>query len=424
MSVLKRSIPVVIVGGGQAGLCASYYLTKSKIEHVVLERSQRFHSWKNDRWDSFCLVTPNWQCRMPDWHYNGDDPNGYMVKDEIVNYLEDFANSFKPPIHEGTTVEKVDRDKDGKFFVKTSESEWIADSVILATGSYDLQTKPEFAQNLNPDVFQISSKSYKRPSDIPDGVCLVVGTGQSGVQMMEDLWIAGREVRLCVGTAPRSPRIYRGRDATDWLFEIGEYSKTIGEQPNPKLTESKTNHYLSGRNGGHEIDLREFALKGLKLYGSVCNMNENLIQFKKDLNKNLDRADESYLRICKMIDDYIDKKNIDAPQKPLFEKKWLPKEEIEFLNIKKENITSILWCTGFKTDYSWLKIDCLDSTGRPIHQRGVSDEQGLYFLGLNWLHTWGSGRFLSVAEDAEFLVQNIKENLSSSKNKTSCFQSA
>ena len=258
MSVQKRSIPVVIVGGGQAGLCASYYLTKSKIEHVVLERSQRFHSWKNDRWDSFCLVTPNWQCRMPDWHYNGDDPNGYMVKDEIVNYLEDFANSFKPPIHEGASVEKVDRDKDGKFFVKSSESDWIADSVILATGSYDLQTKPEFAQNLNPDVVQISSKSYKRPSDIPDGVCLVVGTGQSGVQMMEDLWIAGREVRLCVGTAPRSPRIYRGRDATDWLFEIGEYSKTIGEQPNPKLTESKTNHYLSGRDGGHEIDLREF----------------------------------------------------------------------------------------------------------------------------------------------------------------------
>ena len=410
---------VVVVGGGQAGLSASHQLCKSGIKHVVLERSKRFHSWKKDRWDSFCLVTPNWQCRLPEWHYRGDDPNGYMVKDEIVDYLEGFANSFQPPIQEGVRVTSVERWSDGKILINTSETRWIADFVILATGSYDLQLKPDFAKNLNPDIVQVSSKSYKNPSDIPDGTCLVIGTGQSGVQMMEDLWLEGRKVRLSVGSAPRSPRMYRGRDATDWLYEIGEYSKTIEQQPDPKQTEAKTNHYLSGRNGGHEIDLREFALKGLKLYGTVCNFDHDRIFFEPNLEINLDRADDSYLKICRMIDDYIESEEIVAPEKPVFTKKWKPSKEITSLDMASEGITSVLWCTGFKPDYSWLKIDCLDGRERPIHKRGITQEKGVYFLGLNWLNTWGSGRFLSVADDAEFLVEDIKNKLTitdSSKN--------
>ena len=419
MQESAHTIKVVVVGGGQAGLSASYFLSKSGIEHVVLERSQRFHSWKNDRWDSFCLVTPNWQCRLPEWPYTGHDPTGYMVKDDIVDYLEGFANSFEPPIQEGVRVTDVERCPDGKISITTNKSRWLADFVILATGSYDLQVKPDFSKNLNPDIVQISSKSYKRPSDIPDGTCLVIGTGQSGVQMMEDLWMEGRDVRLSVGSAPRSPRVYRGRDATDWLYEIGEYSKTIEEQADPRHTEAKTNHYLSGRDGGHEIDLRDFALKGLKLYGTVSHIQNDHIFFKSDLEENLDQADESYLKICRMIDDYIETEGIDAPDIPVFTKKWKPAKETPSLNMTTEGITSILWCTGFKPDYSWLKIDCLDERGRPIHKRGITSQSGVYFLGLNWLNTWGSGRFLSVADDAEFLVDNIKINLrsiDSSKN--------
>ena len=419
MQESAQTIKVVVVGGGQAGLSASYFLSKSGIEHVVLERSQRFHSWKNDRWDSFCLVTPNWQCRLPEWPYTGHDPTGYMVKDDIVDYLEGFANSFEPPIQEGVRVTDVERFPDGKISITTNKSRWLADFVILATGSYDLQVKPDFSKNLNPDIVQISSKSYKRPSDIPEGTCLVIGTGQSGVQMMEDLWIEGKDVRLSVGSAPRSPRVYRGRDATDWLYEIGEYSKTIEEQADPRHTEAKTNHYLSGRDGGHEIDLRDFALKGLKLYGTVSHIQNDHIFFKSDLEENLDQADESYLKICRMIDDYIETEGIDAPDIPVFTKKWKPAKETPSLNMTTEGITSILWCTGFKPDYSWLKIDCLDERGRPIHKRGITSQSGVYFLGLNWLNTWGSGRFLSVADDAEFLVDNIKNNLrsiDSSKN--------
>ncbi|MBP52848.1 MAG: FAD-dependent oxidoreductase [Opitutae bacterium] len=409
MGKINRTVSVVVVGGGQAGLSASYYLCKSGIDHVVLERSKRFHSWKNDRWDSFCLVTPNWQCRLPNWPYNGNDPDGYMNKNELIDYLEGFAKSFNAPLLEGIKVTEVSRSSAGKFQVETSDYSWTASQVILATGSYDVQKKPSFSDNLSPRISQIGSKHYKSPADIPEGMCLVVGTGQSGVQMMEDLWLAGRQVSLSVGSAPRSPRLYRGKDSTDWLYEIGEYSKSIDQQPDPKTTEAKTNHYLSGRDGGHEIDLRKFAQSGLALYGTVSKIEGEKIYFSPDLEANLDLADKSYLRICELIDDYIEKNSIDAPAKPTFKKLWRPEKEVALIDAKEKNITSVIWCTGFTPDYSWLKIDCLDERGRPIHKRGVSNQEGLFFLGLNWLHTWGSGRFLSVADDAEYVVSKIAQ---------------
>ncbi len=409
MGKINRTVSVVVVGGGQAGLSASYYLCKSGIDHVVLERSKRFHSWRNDRWDSFCLVTPNWQCRLPNWPYNGNDPDGYMNKNELIDYLEGFAKSFNAPLLEGIKVTEVSRSSAGKFQVETSDYSWTASQVILATGSYDVQKKPSFSDNLSPRISQIGSKHYKSPADIPEGMCLVVGTGQSGVQMMEDLWLAGRQVSLSVGSAPRSPRLYRGKDSTDWLYEIGEYSKSIDQQPDPKTTEAKTNHYLSGRDGGHEIDLRKFAQSGLALYGTVSKIEGEKIYFSPDLEANLDLADKSYLRICELIDDYIEKNSIDAPAKPTFKKLWRPEKEVALIDAKEKNITSVIWCTGFTPDYSWLKIDCLDERGRPIHKRGVSNQEGLFFLGLNWLHTWGSGRFLSVADDAEYVVSQIAQ---------------
>ncbi len=411
MGKINRTVSVVVVGGGQAGLSASYYLCKSGIDHVVLERSKRFHSWKNDRWDSFCLVTPNWQCRLPNWPYNGNDPDGYMNKNELIDYLEGFAKSFNAPLLEGIKVTEVSRSSAGKFQVETSDYSWTASQVILATGSYDVQKKPSFSDNLSPRISQIGSKHYKSPADIPEGMCLVVGTGQSGVQMMEDLWLAGRQVSLSVGSAPRSPRLYRGKDSTDWLYEIGEYSKSIDQQPDPKTTEAKTNHYLSGRDGGHEIDLRKFAQSGLALYGTVSKIEGEKIYFSPDLEANLDLADKSYLRICELIDDYIEKNSIDAPAKPTFKKLWRPEKEVALIDAKEKNITSVIWCTGFTPDYSWLKIDCLDERGRPIHKRGVSNQEGLFFLGLNWLHTWGSGRFLSVADDAEYVVSQIAQKI-------------
>ncbi|MEM9643079.1 MAG: MSMEG_0569 family flavin-dependent oxidoreductase [Pseudomonadota bacterium] len=407
----RTHVDVLIIGAGQAGMSASWYLCRANVSHVLLERHTRFHAWKAQRWDSFCLVTPNWQCQLPGFPYNGDDPEGFMLKDEIVDYVEGFAKSFDAPVHEGVNVTRVERGSDGTFEVDTDSGFWSADHVIVASGGYDRPITPPFAADLDPSIKQLHSRDYRRPDDIPPGRCLVVGTGQSGVQLMEDLRIAGRDVALAVGPAPRSPRSYRGRDATDWLHEMGYYDRTIAEQPDPKATEAKTNHYMSGRDGGHEIDLRKFARDGLPLYGSVTGMNGTQITFAPDLAQNLDDADNSYLGIRDMIDSYVDEQGIDAPSEPPFEKVWYPETEITGIDAREGGITSVLWCIGFRPDYSWLRVPCLDRGGRPVHTRGICDEPGVYFLGLGWLHTWGSGRFLSVGDDAAHVTDAIVEKL-------------
>lgn len=399
-------IPVLIVGAGQAGLSASYHLTRRGIEHVVLERFRAFHSWREDRWDSFCLVTPNWQCRLPDHPYSGPDPHGFMLKDEIVAYCDDFAATFDAPLREGVTVTRIDHQPDGRFFVATTAGDWIAEQLIIASGGYDTPIMPAYAAMLDPSILQIHSKDYRRPSQLPDGATLVIGSGQSGVQLMEDLHLAGREVHLAVGRAPRSPRLYRGRDATDWLYDAGHYDLTIDKHPDPVRAVSKTNHYMTGRDGGHEIDLRRFALEGVRLYGSVAGMTGSGVQFLPDLGANLDAADASYLGIRNSIDAYIATHKIEAPEEPPFEKVWRPEVEVTELDCASLGITSVIWAIGFRPDYSWINVDVFQD-GRPNFRRGICEVPGFHFLGLGWLNTWGSGRFLGVGDDAEYLVDHI-----------------
>lgn len=400
-------IPCVIIGGGQAGLSASYHLKQRGVDHVVLEKHRIAHAWRDQRWDSFCLVTPNWQCRLPDFPYAGDDPEGYMLKDEIVDYLEAFASSFDPPVIEGTTVERVARRHDGRFEVSASTGDWICDDVVIATGGYDMPIIPPYAGKLDASILQMQTTEYRNPEQMPEGAVLVVGTGQSGVQLMEDLRIAGREVHLAVGPAPRSPRMYRGRDATDWLHEMGHYDLTVDNHPLGIEARAKTNHYMTGRDGGHEIDLRQFALDGLSLYGSLAGFEGTTARFLPDLEANLDDADKSYCGIRDAIDGYIAEKGIDAPAAQPFEKVWRPEREVVELDLAAAGITSVLWCIGFRADYAWIDLDVFDDHWRPEFDRGVCDVPGAYFLGLGWLNTWGSGRFLAVGEDAGYLAECI-----------------
>ena len=410
-AVLAAHYPVVIVGGGQAGLCTSHYLKLQGVAHVVLEKHRVAHAWRNDRWDSFCLVTPNWQCRLPDFPYAGPDPQGYMPKDEIVAYLEGFAAKLQPPVIEGVHVTRVSRHLSGAFEVETSVGACMADHVVVATGGYDLPIVPPCAYSLPDSVTQVHSVNYRNPEQLPAGGVLVVGTGQSGVQIMEDLHLAGRAVHLAVGSAPRSPRMYRGRESTEWLNALGFYGLTVDKHPLGDEARHKTNHYLSGRDGGHEIDLRRFALKGVKLYGSLDDIQGGLVSFKPDLTKNLDEADEVYCSIRCDIDKYIEKVGIDAPLEPAFEKVWAAADDPTQLNLASAGITSIVWAIGFKADYRWIDLSAFDGRGHPRFERGVSPVPGLYFLGLPWLNTWGSGRFLGVADDAQHLAGVIGSRL-------------
>lgn len=399
--------PVIIIGGGQAGLSMSYCLKERGIEHIIFEKHSIGHEWRSRRWDSFCLVTPNWQCQLPGFPYPGTDPDGFMPKAEIVNYLESYAAMFAPPIKEGVTVTKVCQTEREGFAVSTSIGEYTSDRVVIAVSGYHLPKIPRLAERLPTSIHQLHSSAYKNPESLPDGSVLVVGTGQSGCQIAEDLHLAGKQVHLCVGGAPRSPRQYRGKDVVEWLDRMGYYDLSIDEHPQKATARSNTNHYLTGRDGGREIDLRKFALQGMKLHGRLKSITQTKLEFQADLRHNLDRADAVSENIKQNIDRFIEKEQITAPTELPYQPVWQPETEILDLDYITANIQTVIWSTGFQTDFSWVDLPVFSGNGYPHHDRGVTGLRGCYFIGLTWLHTWGSARFSGIARDANYLADHI-----------------
>lgn len=400
-------VPVIIIGAGQAGLAMSYHLTARRIRHLVLERFRAAHTWREQRWDSFCLVTPNWQCRLPGHPYSGADPDGFMVKAEIVEYLDDYIAKVAPPLREGVEVRRVVRDERARFQLETSEGTYQADQVVMATGGYHEAHLPAMSRALDPEIVQLNAANYKNARSLPDGAVLVVGSGQSGCQIAEDLHLSGRQVHLCVGSAPRVARRYRGRDVVWWLDRMGHYDMSIDKHPDGVAVRKKHNHYVTGRDGGRDIDLRKFAKEGMQLHGRLLDIDQHGLRLGDDLEQNLDRADATDNRIKNNIDDYIVRNQIEAPIEPRYEAVWKPLNRPSQLDLRAAKIRSVIWCIGFGIDYSYIELPVFDATGYPRHDRGVTPEQGLYFLGLPWQHTWGSGRFSGVGADAEHLANAI-----------------
>jgi putative flavoprotein involved in K+ transport len=404
-------ISVVIIGGGQAGLAASYCLRKRGVDdHIIFEKHRIAHSWRAKRWDSFCLVTPNHQCRLPGHPYQGDDPDGFMSKDEVVDYIERFAKSFRPPVLEGINVTSVTK-RDGYFHLTTNQGSWYCDDVIVATGGSHIPFVPAGADRIPSHIRQIHSVDYKRPTQIPAGETLIVGSGQSGVQIMEELHLAGRKVHLCLGNAPRSPRRYRGKDAVTWLEEMGEYITPLAGHPGLTNPLATTDPYLTGRDRGHPVDLRQFALEGVKLHGSVEDIDFDKINLRQDLAAKLDSADHAYNDICQRIDDYISANHLEAPGDSHYVPVWIPEIEPAELNFAANNITGIIWCTGFLPDFKFIKLPVFNMRGFPETDRGVTGIPGLYFLGLPWMHTWGSARFSGIAGDADHIASRIEASI-------------
>lgn len=402
---------VIVVGGGQAGLSASYYLQQERIDHLVLEKHSLTHTWRNQRWDAFSLVTPNWQCALPGYTYvddfKGTDPHGFMKKDEINEYLAGFVRSVNAPVREGVTVQRVVPRALGGFEVHTSQGEFTADQVIVASGGYHTPIIPRLAERLPAGIHQLHSEQYRNPDALPLGNVLVVGSGQSGAQIAEDLHLAGRKVYLAVGDAPRCARFYRGKDVVDWLAEMGYYEIGVDTHPLREGVRDNTNHYVTGRDGGRDIDLRKFALEGMELFGRLEGLQGTRMQFAENLGESLDNADAVYNRINGSIDKYIEENSIDAPTGERYQPNWLPEQERGELDLEAAGITSIIWCIGFSPDFTWVEAPVFNGRGHPVHQRGVTAQPGLYFLGLPWLYTWGSGRFSGVAKDARYLVDRI-----------------
>jgi putative flavoprotein involved in K+ transport len=399
--------PVVIVGGGQAGLAVSWYLTRAGVRHVVLERDTLMHNWADQRWDSFCLVTPNWQCRLPGYHYDGPEPEGFMVAKEIVEWLDGYVASFDPPVREHTAVASC-RPTAAGFEVRTGTGTTIvADQVVVATGGYHSPRRPRLAERLPESVVQVHSSGYRNPEQLPDGRVLVVGTGQSGAQIAEDLLLAGRDVHLAVGAAPRFARRYRGRDVISWMHDTGHYDKPVTDKPVEERTQDRTNHYVTGRDGGRDIDLRAFATQGMTLHGHLTDVSGGQLRFAGDLEASLDAADAVYNGINSLIDDHIAKYAIDVADGPSrYAPVWRP-YGYHGSRLPADEPAAVVWATGFTRDYRWLHAPVFDGAGHPVHLRGITPVEGLYFVGLPWLHTWGSGRFAGLERDADHLARAV-----------------
>lgn len=398
----------IIVGGGQAGLSLSFYLQQRSINHLVIEKKSPMHAWRNQRWDAFSLVTPNWQCALPGWPYAGNDPHGFMKKDEILTYLEGFKKYVNAPLLQETAVQRVSARSGAGFLIETAHASFTADQVVVASGGYHQPIIPRMAERIPKSVVQLHSEQYRNPAALPDGAVLVVGCGQSGAQIAEDLHVAGRKVVLATGNAPRCARFYRGKDVVDWLADMGYYDMAVHEHPLREGVRDNTNHYVTGRDGGRDIDLRKFALEGMELFGLLKDFDGEVLHFEGDLAANLDHADQIYRSINLSIDKFIAKMGIDAPAGETYMAPWYPPGERLSLNLKDAGITSVIWCIGFQPDFGWLDVPVFNGRGQPAHARGVTQHPGVYFLGLPWLHTWGSGRFSGVARDALYLAEQIE----------------
>lgn len=404
---MNQLIDTVIVGAGQAGLSASYYLKQHGREHIVIEKSNRpGHVWSDDRWDSFTLVTPNWSFQLPGAEYAGDDPGGFMHRDEVIREFQKYSNFNHLPISFNTEVLSISSLKDN-FLVATNETHYLAKNIVVATGLYQQPRIPGFANDLPTGIFQIPATKYRNPYLLPQGAVLVVGSGQSGAQIAEELNESGRKVFLSVGSAGRIPRRYRGKDGFDWTVITGFLDRTADVLPSP-ANRFIGNPHWSGKNGGHSLNLHKFCRDGIVLLGHVQTVENGVIKFAPDLKENLKKVDKFETDFVNTVDAAILIKQIQAPPEelPAYMDGFSAKEIFE-LNVVDENIKTVIWAGGMKFDFSLVKFPIFDEYGYPVETRGKTAVRGLYFLGLPWLHTMKSGTLFGVGGDAEFIANDI-----------------
>lgn len=406
---MGQSIETIIIGGGQAGLSTSYHLAQRGCEHIVLEQAaQAGNAWRNGRWDSFTLLTPNWSFRLPGAEYHGNAPNGFMARDDIVACFEQYVERFHLPVHYGVRVTSVDRKADGKgYLVRTEETAWEARHVVMATGLFQQPKIPSYRISLSAQITQLPSGQYRNPQALPPGAVLVVGSAQSGCQIAEELYQSGRRVYLCVGSAGRVPRLYRGKDIYEWLHLSGFLDRTADKLPSPKA-KFAGNPHVSGRDGGRTLNLHQYARDGVVLLGRLKGARDNTVWLADDLKDSLAKADTFEVEIAKLIDTFIAQNGLNAPPENLPQlRDGYDADAITELDMHSAGITTIIWAMGYVFDFSLVKLPICDSDGYPVQKRGVTDYPGLFFIGLPWLYKQKSGLLIGVGEDADFIASAI-----------------
>jgi putative flavoprotein involved in K+ transport len=418
-------VDVIIVGAGFAGLSTSYYLKKQGVEHIVLERGKAGESWRSQRWESFRLNSPNKLNTLPGADYKGNDPDGFAQLEDFVSSIEEYVKTHQLPVSENTIVLSVEKNDQSGFFTVTYSknnriSQYQCSQVIIASGSMSERKVPLFAGKISPSIKQLHTSEYRNAASLAEGNVLVIGGGQSGCQVAEDLADTGRKVYLSTSMVSRIPRRYRGKDIMDWLSMIKFFDAMPEEITDPQMLNSKPPH-LTGIGGGRTISLQSLAKKGVTILGRLESADEKNIVLQPNAAMHVRYADGFSAKVKEMIDGFIANLKIEAPL-PEADPEDMPDTDASCanpatsLNLAEHNITSVIWTTGFSGNYNYIKLPVLDQDGNPKHKHGVAEVEGVYFLGLPWLRKRKSIILFGIKEDAEFIAEKVYQN--SRKNKT------
>jgi len=407
-------VETVIIGGGHAGLTMSYSLSQLGREHVILERGRVGERWRSERWDSFHFQFPNWTIELPGYKYQCDNPDDFAPGHEVVRFLDHYAALIKAPVRCGVTVTSLEHgSRPGRYLIHTQDETIEAANVVVATGPFQRPVIPPVSAQVPPDVFQVDSSKYRNPDQLPPGAVLVVGAGSSGCQIAEELIESGHKVYLSVGRHRRVPRRYCGQDFSWWSSAMGIMDQTVDRLPSPEA-KNWPSPLLTPANGGHDVDLRRMAAGGVTLLGRLQSVSGTRLIIAPDLKESLAKGDVWFTDYKKSVDDYVTKTGMNVPEDRHSDEGVAEPDEISRplleLDLKAAGITSIVWATGFRNDFGWVKLPIFNATGEPVHRRGVTSFPGIYFLGLRWLYKRKSFFLIMAgpAEDAAYIAEHIK----------------
>jgi putative flavoprotein involved in K+ transport len=407
---------VVVIGGGQAGLSIGYYLRAAAREFVILERGRVGETWRSQRWDSFAVNTPNWANGLPGDPYEGDEPDGFYHRDELIDYFEHYARKFELPVTEGVTVTGVDANGDG-FRVTYEDAAGAVETVtainiVVASGMMQAPKIPRIRDRFPDSLLQLHASDYRSPENLPPGAVVVIGSGQSGCQISVDLIQAGRDVYLCTSKVGRLRRRYRQRDIVEWGEDMGFWDVAVDELPDPAMEFAAQPQVSGVGRFGSTLSLQSMARDGVRLMGRLSHLEDGVLKTDGSLAEHIAFADERSAEFTRMIEDWISSSGVSA--EPIEDD---PNDEpagpevaesgITELDLMQAGVGSVIWCTGFTADFDWIHARVRDENGRPVHKRGVSPVPGIYFLGFPWLHSRKSGIILGINEDARFIAETI-----------------
>ena len=413
-----RPVSCVVIGAGHAGLAVSHCLTRESVDHIILERGQVANSWRHERWDSLRLLTPNWQCRLPGFAYQGNAPDSFMTMPEVIRFMQQYAGTISAPIHTDTTVISLTQEEAG-YRVITNQGDWVCRAVVIASGAFNIPIIPALNAAIPASIQTFSTRQYRNPSQLPEGGVLVVGASATGVQLADEIRRSGRPVTLAAGEHVRLPRHYRGRDILWWMEQIGLSDERYDQVDDLHRVRHLPSPQLAGTPDHSNLDLNTLAGAGVRLVGRLSGIHNHIAQFSGSLANVCKLADLKMQRLLNTIDQWIETHDTgpttEAPDRP--EPLQIDRHPQLTLDLSGGEIKTVIWATGFRPDYSWLKVPVLDRKGRLIHEGGITCAPGLYAMGLPFMRRRKSSFIHGAADDARDICAHLKTYLDQSSEK-------